>query len=29
MYIDVDENITEMQDKPSLEIYGPPRIAKN
>ena len=27
MYIDVDENITEMQDRPSLEMYGPPRIA--
>ena len=29
MYIDVDENITEMQDRPSLEMYGPPIIAKN
>ena len=27
MYIDVDENITEMQDGPSLAIDGPPIIA--
>ena len=29
MYIDVEDNIAEMQDGPSLEIDGPPRIAKN
>ena len=28
MYIDVDENITEMQAGPSLEIDGPPIIEK-
>ena len=27
MYIDVDDNITEVQDGPSLEIDGPPIIA--
>ena len=28
MYIDVDDNITETQDGSSLEIDGPPIIAK-
>ena len=28
MYIDVDVNITEIQDGPSLEIDGPPIIVR-
>ena len=28
MYIDIDENITGMQDERSLVIHEPPRIAK-